>query len=67
MLKVVMVGMPKITPQLAYKAINKFMQSCAAMGNTLLHEPGTLKSEWNRALHEDRRPCPAPHQRQPDV
>jgi predicted amidohydrolase YtcJ len=46
MLKVVSAGMPKITPQLAYKAINQYIQSAAAMGNTLLHEPGTLKSEW---------------------
>ena len=46
MLKVVSAGMPKITPQLAYKAINQFMQSAAATGNTLLHEPGTLRSEW---------------------
>jgi len=46
MLKVVSVGLPKITPQLAYKAINQFMQAAAATGNTLLHEPGTLRSEW---------------------
>ncbi|MEI7599327.1 MAG: amidohydrolase [Aestuariivirga sp.] len=46
MLKVISAGMPKITPQLATKAINTFLQSVAASGNTLVHEPGTLKSEW---------------------
>ncbi len=46
MLKVISAGMPKITPQLAYKAINQFLQSVAAAGNTLVHEPGTLRSEW---------------------
>jgi predicted amidohydrolase YtcJ len=46
MLKVISAGMPKITPQLAYKAINQFLQSVAAVGNTLVHEPGTLRSEW---------------------
>lgn len=46
MLKVLSAGMPKITPQLAYKAIKQFMQQASAAGNTLVHEPGTLRSEW---------------------
>jgi len=46
MLRVLSAGMPKITPQLAYKAIKQFMQQAAATGNTLVHEPGTLRSEW---------------------
>ncbi|WPB85794.1 amidohydrolase [Sediminicoccus rosea] len=46
MLKVVSVGLPRITPQLATQAINRYMQAAAATGNTLLHEPGTMKSEW---------------------
>ncbi|WP_395684560.1 amidohydrolase [Aestuariivirga sp.] len=46
MLKVVTPGLPKITPQLAYKAVNTYLQSVAAAGNTLVHEPGTLRSEW---------------------
>jgi predicted amidohydrolase YtcJ len=46
MLKVVSVGLPKITPQLASNAITKFMHKAAASGNTLLHEPGTLESSW---------------------
>lgn len=45
-LKVIKPGLPKITPAIAIAAVNKFMQSCAAAGNTLLHEPGTLRSEW---------------------
>jgi len=50
MLKVVSAGMPKITPQLAASAISKFLGSVAAVGNTLVHEPGTLRSEWIEAF-----------------
>lgn len=46
MLRVISAGMPKITPEMASNAINKFLQSVAAVGNTLVHEPGTLKSSW---------------------
>jgi predicted amidohydrolase YtcJ len=46
MLKIVQVGLPRITPQSATRALNAYMQAAAATGNTLLHEPGTLKSEW---------------------
>ena len=46
MLKIAKFALPKITPQLAYKAVSQYMQSAAASGNTLLHEPGTLRSEW---------------------
>lgn len=45
-LKTIKPGLPKITPAIAIAAVNKFMQACAATGNTLLHEPGTLRSEW---------------------
>jgi hypothetical protein len=50
MLKVVQVGLPRITPQLATQAVNRYMQAAAATGNTLLHEPGTMKSEWIEAF-----------------
>ncbi len=46
MLRVISVGLPRITPQLAAQAVNRYMQAAAATGNTLLHEPGTMKSEW---------------------
>ncbi len=50
MLKIAKFALPKITPQLAYKAVSQYMQSAAAVGNTLLHEPGTLRSEWIEAF-----------------
>ncbi len=46
MLKVAVKALPKITPQLAYKAVKQYMQAVAATGNTLIHEPGTIRSEW---------------------
>lgn len=46
MLIIAKLALPKITPQLAYKAVSQYMQSAAAVGNTFLHEPGTLRSEW---------------------
>lgn len=45
-LKVIKPGLPTITPAIAIGAVNKFVAACAAAGNTLLHEPGTLRSEW---------------------
>ena len=50
MLKVALKAFPKITPQLAYKAVKQYMQSVAAAGNTLIHEPGTIKGEWIEAF-----------------
>ena len=50
LLKVIKPGLPKITPAIAIGAVNKFMQAAAATGNTLLHEPGTLRSEWIEAF-----------------
>lgn len=38
--------LPKLTPQLAAKAIADYLKSAAASGNTTVHEPGTLRSEW---------------------
>lgn len=46
LLRIVQAGLPRITPQIAIQAVNRFMQAAAATGNTLLHEPGTMKAEW---------------------
>jgi hypothetical protein len=44
--KVLLPGLPKITPQLAAKAVGDYLRSVAAAGNTTVHEPGTMRSEW---------------------
>jgi predicted amidohydrolase YtcJ len=46
LLKFVLLALPKITPPLAIKAVGDFLRSVAATGNTTVHEPGTLRSEW---------------------
>jgi predicted amidohydrolase YtcJ len=46
MKKVLLPALPKITPQLAAKAVNDYLRSVAAVGNTAVHEPGTLRSDW---------------------
>jgi predicted amidohydrolase YtcJ len=46
LLKFVPFALPKITPQLATKAVGDYLRSVAAAGNTTVHEPGTLRSEW---------------------
>ena len=46
MKKVILPALPKITPQLAAKAVSDYLRSVAAVGNTTVHEPGTLRSEW---------------------
>ena len=45
-LKFVSLFLPKLTPQLAAKAISDYLKTAAASGNTMVHEPGTLSSEW---------------------
>ena len=45
-LKFVRLFIPKLTPQLAAKAISDYLKTAAATGNTAVHEPGTLRSEW---------------------
>lgn len=44
--KFALLALPKITPELAAKAAGDYLRSVAAVGNTALHEPGTLRSEW---------------------
>jgi predicted amidohydrolase YtcJ len=46
MKKVVLPALPKITPQLAAKAVADYLRSVAALGATMVHEPGTLRSDW---------------------
>jgi len=36
----------KITPEIAAKAVADYSRHVASVGNTLLHEPGTIRSEW---------------------
>ncbi len=42
--------LPKITMSVAGKALESYLRKAAATGNTTLHEPGTLKSEWIAAF-----------------
>lgn len=46
MMKVALPAFPKITPQIAAKAVSDYLRTVAAAGNTTVHEPGTLKSDW---------------------
>lgn len=45
-LKFVAMAIPKITPEIAIKAVRTYTRAAAAAGNTFLHEPGTVKTEW---------------------
>ncbi len=40
----------KITPEIAAKAVTDYARHTAAVGNTMLHEPGTLRSDWIEAF-----------------
>ncbi len=46
MLKFAVHFLTKITPELAAKAISNYSHYVASVGNTTLHEPGTLRSDW---------------------
>jgi len=46
MLKFAVHFLGKITPDVAAKAVADFTQHIASVGNTMLHEPGTIRSEW---------------------
>lgn len=46
MLKFVPFFFGKITPEIAAKAVTGFAQRAASVGNTMLHEPGTIRSDW---------------------
>jgi predicted amidohydrolase YtcJ len=46
MLKFAVHFLGKITPEIAAKAITDYTKHVASVGNTMLHEPGTIRSEW---------------------
>ena len=46
MLKFAVHFLEKITPELAAKAITDFSRHVASVGNTMLHEPGTIRAKW---------------------
>ncbi len=46
MLKFAVHFLGKITPDVAAKAVTDFSRHIASVGATLVHEPGTIRSEW---------------------
>ncbi len=46
MLKFAVHFLGKITPDVAAKAVTDYARHIASVGNTMLHEPGTIRSEW---------------------
>jgi predicted amidohydrolase YtcJ len=50
LLKFVTVALPAITPDTAGKALVDYAKQVASLGNTTLHEPGTIKPEWVHPL-----------------
>ena len=46
MLKFAVHFLGKITPEVAAKAVTDYSRHVASVGNTMLHEPGTIRSDW---------------------
>ncbi len=46
MLKFAVHFLGKITPEVAAKAVTDYARHIASVGNTLLHEPGTIRTDW---------------------
>jgi predicted amidohydrolase YtcJ len=46
MLKFAVHFLGKITPEVAAKAVTDYTRHVASVGNTMLHEPGTIRSDW---------------------
>jgi predicted amidohydrolase YtcJ len=46
MLKFAVHFLGKITPGVAAKAVTHYAQHMGSVGNTMLHEPGTIRSDW---------------------
>jgi predicted amidohydrolase YtcJ len=46
MLKFAVHFLGKITPVVAAKAVTHYSQHMGSVGNTMLHEPGTIRSDW---------------------
>ena len=49
-LRVLSVALPPLSPELMAKAVTTYTRQVAALGNTTLHEPGTIKAEWVAGL-----------------
>lgn len=45
-LKYVAMAVPKITPEIAAKAVRDYTRMVSAAGNTFVHEPGTVRTDW---------------------
>jgi predicted amidohydrolase YtcJ len=50
LLRFIAVAVPPVTPDLIAKAVASHTRKVAAVGNTTLHEPGTIKPEWVEPL-----------------
>jgi predicted amidohydrolase YtcJ len=50
LLRFTAVAIPDITPDMMAKALASYTKQVAAVGNTTLHEPGTIKPEWVQPL-----------------
>ncbi|HWT09850.1 MAG TPA: amidohydrolase, partial [Roseomonas sp.] len=50
MLKFVSIAVPTVTPEMVGRALVDYAKQAAALGNTTLHEPGTIKPEWVHPL-----------------
>jgi predicted amidohydrolase YtcJ len=46
MLKFAVHFLGKVTPELAAKAVTHYSRHMGSVGNTMLHEPGTIRSDW---------------------
>ncbi len=46
MLKFAVHFLGKITPEIAAKAVTDYARHVASVGTTMLHEPGTIRSDW---------------------
>ncbi len=46
MLKFAVHFLGKVTPELAAKAVTHYSRHMSSVGNTMLHEPGTIRSDW---------------------
>ena len=46
LLKLAPFVLPRVTPQLATKALGDYLRKAAAAGNTLLHDPGAFRADW---------------------
>ena len=46
MLKFAVHFLGKITPEVAAKAVTDYSRHIGSVGNTMLHEPGTIRSDW---------------------